>query len=63
MNNVYLFLIRERRESEILMVANTNLFTRDNLVDLIKERSNSKLIIDYIYKFKIFKLSSILFYY
>ena len=40
-----------------------NLFNRDNLADLIKERSNPKLIIGYIYKFKIFKLSSILFYY
>ena len=36
---------------------------RANLVDLTKERSNSKLIINYIYKFKIFKLNSILFYY
>ena len=48
---------------ERLMVANANLFTRNNLVDLIKERSNFKFIIDYIYKFKVFKLSSILFYY
>ena len=46
-----------------LIVANANLFTRDNLVDLIKELNNSKFIISYIYKFKIFKLSSILFYY
>ena len=42
---------------------NAKVFIRDNLVDLIKERSNSKLIINYIYKFKIFKLSSILFFY
>ena len=46
-----------------LIIADANLFIRDNLVDLIKERSNSKFIIDYIYKFKIFKLSSILFFY
>ena len=45
------------------MVVNTTLFTRDNLVDLIKKRSELKFIINYIYKFKIFKLSSILFYY
>ena len=63
MNNVYLFLIRETREGEILIIINTNLFIRDNLIDLTKERSNSKLIISYIYKFKIFKLNSILFYY
>ena len=46
-----------------LMVADANLFTRDNLVGLIKERSNPKFIISYIYKFKIFKLNSILFFY
>ena len=63
MNNVHLFLMWEARESEILMVADANLFTRDKLVDLIKERNNSKFIIGYIYKFKIFKLSPILFYY
>ena len=45
------------------MVANANLFTRDNSVDLIKERSNPKFIIDYTYKFKVFKLNSILFFY
>ena len=48
---------------ERLMIADANLFTRDNSVSLIKERSNPKFIISYIYKFKIFKLSSILFYY
>ena len=48
---------------EYLIITNANLFTYNNLVDLIKERSNSKFIIDYIYKFKIFKLSSILFFY
>ena len=45
------------------MIANANLFTRDNLIDLIKERSELEFIINYIYKFKIFKLSSILFFY
>ena len=39
------------------MVANANLFTRDNLVDLIKERNNSKFIINYILKFKISSLA------
>ena len=48
---------------EHLIVTNVNLFTRDNLVNLIEERSHSKFIISYIYKFKIFKLNSILFYY
>ena len=46
-----------------LIITNANLFTRDNLVDPIKERSNFKFITNYIYKFKIFKLSSILFFY
>ena len=55
---IYFFNIHER-----LIVIDANLFIRDNLVDLTKERSNSKFIINYIYKFKIFKLSSILFYY
>ena len=41
----------------------TNLFTRDNLIDLIKKRSEPEFIIDCIYKFKIFKLSPTLFYY
>ena len=45
------------------MVADANLFTRDDSVGLTKERSNPKLIIGYTYKFKVFKLSSILFYY
>ena len=36
------------------MVADANLFTRDNSIDLTKERSNSKFIISYIYKFKVF---------
>ena len=42
------------RESEILIVTNTNLFTRDNLADLIKKRREFEFIINYIYKFKIF---------
>ena len=46
-----------------LIIADANLFTRDNLIDLIKERSNSQFIINYIYKFKVFKLSPILFFY
>ena len=45
------------------MVADANLFTRDNSAGLIIERSDSEFIIDYIYKFKVFKLSSILFFY
>ena len=50
-------------EGEILMVADANLFTRDDSADLIKERSELEFIIGYTYKFKIFKLSSILFFY
>ena len=46
-----------------LMVADANLFTRGELAGLIKERSNPKLIISCIYKFKVFKLSPTLFYY
>ena len=45
------------------MVADANLFTRDDSAGLIKERSELELMIDYTYKFKIFKLSSILFFY
>ena len=45
------------------MVTDANLFTRDKLAGLVKKRSNSKLIIGCIYKFKVFKLSSILFFY
>ena len=62
---IYFFNKRggEAWEGEILMIADVNLFIRDNLVGLIKERSELKFIIDCIYKFKIFKLSSILFFY
>ena len=45
------------------MIADANLFTRDNLADLAKKRSELKFIIGCIYKFKIFKLNSILFFY
>ena len=46
-----------------LMVADANLFTRDDSVGLIKERSNPEFIIGCTYKFKVFKLSPILFFY
>ena len=46
--------MREAREGEILMITDVNLFIRDNLVDLVKRRNNLKLIIGYIYKYKIF---------
>ena len=46
-----------------MIIINANLFTRDNLVNLIKKRRELKFIINYIYKFEIFKLSSILFFY
>ena len=45
------------------MVTDANLFIRDDSADLIKERSELEFIIDCTYKFKVFKLSSILFYY
>ena len=51
------------REGEILMVADASLFTRDDSADLIKKRSEFEFIIGCINKFKIFKLSSILFFY
>ena len=46
-----------------LIIADTNLFIRDNLANLIKKRRSIKFIINYIYKFKVFKLNSILFFY
>ena len=52
-----------REAREILIVADANLFTRDDLADLIKERSELEFIIGCIYKFKVFKLSLILFFY
>ena len=45
------------------MIADANLFTRDDLAGLTKERSEPEFIIGCIYKFKVFKLSSILFFY
>ena len=45
------------------MVMDANIFIRDNLAGLIKERSEFKFIINCIYKFEVFKLSSILFFY
>ena len=63
MNNIYLIFDKEAREGEILMITDANLFTRDNLAGLIKERSELEFIIGCIYKFKVFKLSSILFFY
>ena len=36
------------------MVADANLFTRDDLAGLTKERRSNELIINYIYKFKVF---------
>ena len=44
-NNVYLFLIKETREGEILIIANANFFIYNNLADLIKEYNNFKFII------------------
>ena len=49
-------MIRETRKGEILMIADVNLFIHDNLANLIKERSEPKLMIGYIYKFKVSKL-------
>ena len=64
---MYIYFFNKRgalaREGEILIIADANLFTRDNLAGLIKERSELEFMISYIYKFKVFKLSSILFYY
>ena len=47
----------------MLIVIDANLFIRDKLADLIKKRSEPELIISYIYKFKVFKLSPTLFFY
>ena len=46
-----------------LIITNINLFIYNNLVDLVKKRREFKFRINYIYKFKIFKLNSFLFYY
>ena len=45
------------------MVADANLFTRDDSADLTKERSEPEFMIGYTYKFKVFKLSPTLFFY
>ena len=45
------------------MVIDAILFTRDKLAGLAKKRREPELIISYIYKFKVFKLNSILFFY
>ena len=50
--SIYKFLIREIWKGY-----------RANLAGLTKKRIESKFIIGYIYKFEIFKLSSILFFY
>ena len=42
---------------------NINLLIYNNLINLIKKRSELKFIINYIYKFKSFKFNSILFFY
>ena len=47
-------LMREAREGEILMVADANLFTRDDLAGLTKERSDPEFMIGCTYKFKVF---------
>ena len=46
-----------------LMVADANLFTRDDSAGLTKERSNPEFMIGCIYKSKVFKLSPTLFCY
>ena len=45
------------------MVADANLFTRGESADLTKKRTGPEFMIDCTYKFKVFKLSPILFYY
>ena len=45
------------------MIADANLFTRDELAGLAKKRRELELIIDCTYKFKVFKLSPTLFFY
>ena len=61
---MYIYFFNKRVvEGRDLIIIDINLFTRNNLVDLIKERSEFKLIISDIYIFKIFKLNYILFFY
>ena len=45
-----------------LMVADANLFTRDDSAGLTKERSDPEFMIGCTYKFKVFKLSPTLLY-
>ena len=45
------------------MVEDANLFIRGELADLTKKRIEPEFIIGCIYKFKVSKLSPILFYY
>ena len=45
------------------MVADANLFTRDDLDSLAKKRRGPELMIGCTYKFKVFKLSPTLFFY
>ena len=59
---MYLFFLLELFDY-LLIIINANLFIRDNLADLVKNYNEPKFIISYIYKFKVFKLSSILFFY
>ena len=46
-----------------LVVADANLFTRDDSAGLTKERSDPEFMIGCTYKFKVFKLSPTLFFY
>ena len=55
--------MREAREGEILMVADANLSTRDESAGLTKKRTGPEFMIGCTYKFKVSKLSPILFYY
>ena len=45
------------------MVADANLFTRNDSADLTKKRREPEFIIGCTYKFNVFKLSPILFFY
>ena len=60
---MYIYFFLSELSNYLLIITNANLFIRDNLVDLVKKRSELEFIINYIYKFKIFKLSFILFFY
>ena len=61
---IYIYIFNKGNvRGGILIIADANLFIRDNLDSLVKKRRELKFIISCIYKFKIFKLSLILFYY